>query len=116
MKMNATFLKDGDGIPIDLELSSSYFKKLANEGDSQSMFEYASILCKTNSNKKKAAKYLEKAADKGVIDAAKMYAKMLKDGDGIPFRAFSISHHNKYIIIIILSINILIGKYFKNLL
>lgn len=73
----------------DLTEVTSLYKKSADnatEGYGYEEYNYAMWLLngKVPVDKKEAANYLKKAADKNHFDAIELYIKMLKKGDGIP--------------------------------
>ena len=72
--------------PGDKKEAAVYFKKAADSGNVDAMFNYGLMLNQGDGirvNKKEAANYFKKAADQGHADAMLNFAIMLNQGDGI---------------------------------
>ncbi|KAK8842425.1 hypothetical protein M9Y10_026008 [Tritrichomonas musculus] len=94
IKLSENFCEEKTKILRDAE----YYKHSADQGDIESMFNYAVILEEGNGidkNKKEASHYYKLAADHGHVDAMVNYAFMLYDGDGIDENKKESAHYYK---------------------
>lgn len=83
-------LLNGNGIDIDISEATRLLRKSARKGHPLAMYNYGILL---KDDKKKSAKYLKKAADKGIKEAMAAYGKMLLTGDGIPINIEKANHY-----------------------
>jgi TPR repeat protein len=80
-------LKNGDGVPQNLQLAAQYFRRAAKAGDVDGMIQWGRA-CEmahgVQQNYTEAARWYKAAMDRGNAHAAWCYADMLENGKGTP--------------------------------